>query len=413
MVDQPANSGPLDSEIEKEIEMMMSDSSLDDLMLGGAAPGDSGGGEAGSVMEQGSQLVRIGQKAHGRVVVVGSDSVLLEFGPKQQGACPLEQFGEEKPAIGESIEVSVNRFDHGQGLFVVSRVGAVQKADWEHLEEGQVVQALVTGSNKGGLAMEVANHRAFMPAGQASIWRVENLEDLVGQSLTCEVIEFNRGQANIVLSRRAVMERERLEEKEKTLADLQVGQAREGTVRKVMPFGAFVDLGGVDGLVHVSDMSYSRVSDPSEVVKEGQTVKVQILKIDLAENRIALGMKQLQDDPFSTTMEALQEGAVVSGRITKVADFGAFVELQPGVEGLIHISELSHERVNRVNQVVKQDEIVQVKILSIDPGSRRIGLSMKALREQEAEEAPRAEDNSMLKLMAKFGADRDLKGGLS
>jgi len=424
MGERPMESGGLDPEIEKELEMMLSDESLDSMLLGGASPstpksesgavGESSSEEASafSVIDTRFEEVRVGQKAKGRVIVVGDDVILLEFGPKQQGTCPREQFGDAPPSPGESIEVSIQRYDRGEGILICNRVGAVQKAGWEALEEGMVVQAVCTGKNKGGLEMEVAGHRAFMPAGQVSMWHVENLEEMVGQSIPCEVMEFNRAQRNIVLSHRAVMERERAEARENLLKELQVGQVREGTVRKVMPFGAFVDLGGVDGLVHVSDLSYERVKEPGDVVRVGETVKVQVLKIDLESNRIGLGMKQLQDDPFTVTLASLKEGAVVSGRITKIADFGAFVELQPGVEGLIHVSELSHERVSRVNQVVKQDEIVEVQILSIDPETRRIGLSMKALAEKNAEETPRAEDSAMAKLRAKFGSDRELKGGL-
>ncbi len=409
------SSGPMDPDIEKEVEAMLSDDSLDAMLLGGG-PTHSGSSSPDSssfsVMDTSTDEVRVGQKANGRVMIVGKDSVLIEFGPKQQGACPREQFGDDPPVVGDTIEVNVQRYDRTEGLFIVNRIGAVQKAAWEDLEEGMVVQAHCTGKNKGGLEMEVAGHRAFMPAGQVSVWHVENLEEFIGQTIACEVVEFKRAQRNIVLSHRAVMERERAESREKLLAELEVGQVREGVVRKVMPFGVFVDLGGMDGLVHVSDLSYSRIKDPSEVIKVGEHLRVQVLSVDTDSNKIGLGLKQLQDDPFTTTMESLKEGGVVTGRITKITDFGAFVEIQPGVEGLIHISEMSHDRVNRVNQVVKADEIVQVQVLSIDPETRRIGLSLKALQEKKAEEEPRKDDAALKKLMAKFGSDRELKGGL-
>ncbi len=413
--------GNLDPDIESEISQMMSDSSLDDLMsmsLGGApspsgstSDADSASGRLTSIIPD-SQRIEIGKRATGTVVIVGEDSILLEFGPKKQGSVARIQFNEEIPSVGESLEVNITRYDRNEGIFVCGRIGAVQKADWESLDEGMVVEARVTGSNKGGLEMEVSNHRAFMPAGQVSVWHVENLEEMIGQSLTCEVMEVNKLKKNIVLSHRAVMNREREEQKVKILESLEVGQVREGVVRKIMPFGAFVDLGGVDGLVHISDLSYSRVKDASEVIQEGQTVKVQVLVIDQENDRIGLGMKQLQDDPFVTTTSEVSEGDTLTGRITRTADFGAFVEIQPGVEGLIHISELSHSRVNRVDQVVKVDEIVKVQVLNVDPESRRISLSLKALAEKAEEDVSRGDDAALTKLKAKFGSNRSLKGGL-
>jgi len=318
------------------------------------------------------------------------------------------------PKPGEEHEFRVVRYDRSEGLFYLAPVGAAQKAEWETLEVGQIVEARCTGTNKGGLAMEVAGHRAFMPAGQIDRFRVENLDECINQQYVCEVIEFDRKARNIVLSRREVIERERREAQERIWDKLEVGQDIEGIVRKIMPFGAFVDLGGVDGLIHVSDLAYERVNKVEEVVKEGQKVTVRVLKLDRDNNRIGLGLKQRQSDPFESASESINEGDVLSGKVTRIAAFGAFVELQPGVEGLVHISELSHDRVNRVNQVVSENEIVQVKVLEVDPDSRRISLSIKALREQKAEEIERTDDRAMARLRARFGSgERELKGGLS
>jgi small subunit ribosomal protein S1 len=202
--------------------------------------------------------------------------------------------------------------------------------------------------------------------------------------------------------------------REQVLDALQVGQEVPGVVTRLQPFGAFVDLGGIDGLVHISDLSYSRVRDPGEVVKVGQQVTVKVLKIDRDSDpvRIGLGLKQTMADPYQTEAGKLAEGGVVTGRVTKIMPFGAFVEIAPGVEGLIHISELSHDRVADVRRVVKEDEVVTVKVLSIDRERQRIGLSLKAMRERLEAEQPRQADNALERLKARFGGDRPLKGGL-
>jgi len=287
-----------------------------------------------------------------------------------------------------------------------------KKGDLEHLQKGQQVDATCTGTNKGGLEMRFGTTRAFMPAGQVGRDHVEDLSVFVGQSMTCEVMEIDQQRKNLVLSRRALQEKEAQAQREKTMSTLKVGDVVEGTVRRIMPFGAFVDIGGIDGLVHIGDLSYSRVSNVEDEVSVGQTVRVQVLSIEEDGHKIGLGMKQCQADPFVETSGALSEGTEVVGKVTKIAAFGAFVEISPGVEGLIHISELAHERVNRVNQIVRQGEIVRVKVLSIDEGGRRISLSLKAMSSGEGGEETRAEDSAMAKLKAKFGGGRTLKGGI-
>ncbi|MCK6476225.1 MAG: S1 RNA-binding domain-containing protein [Phycisphaerales bacterium] len=268
---------------------------------------------------------------------------------------------------------------------VCARPGAVQKADWELLEPGQTVEAKVVGVNKGGLELEVAGHRAFMPAGQVSIDRIPDLSVMVGEKLTCVVTRVDRaGRGNIVLSRRDLLAEERKKKAESLKATLAEGQVLDGVVRKIMPFGVFVDIGGLDGLVHVSDLTYDRVAygekGIAKYAQEGQAVKVQVLKIDLENDRISLGMKQVQGDPFAQTASSLTEGADVMGRVKNIAEFGAFIELAPGVEGLVHISEIDHKRVNKVSDVLKPDEVVQARILKIDSQTRRISLSIKALK---------------------------------
>lgn len=400
----------LDPQTQAELDAAMADLDMESMLSGGAT---GAGADQTSAQPQATRRLNPGDKTTGRIVSVTPNDVFVELGPKRQGVCDIIQF-ETQPKVGDPIDVIVQRFDGGEGLFYLTRVGAVQKADWEYLEEGQVIEARVTGVNKGGLEIDLAGHRAFMPAGQVDLYHVDKLEDFVGQTIKCEVVEFNREKRNIVLSRRAILERERDQMREQLYSTLEPGMNVEGVVRKIMPFGAFIDLGaGVDGLAHISDLSYSRVKDPGEVVQEGQKVLVRVLKVDQEARRIGLGLKQTQADPFASAAQEIQPGATVTGRVTRIAQFGAFVEIQPGVEGLIHISELAHERIGRVNQVVQEDQIVTAQVLDVDPESRRVSLSLKALQQKAEDEAERPVDPGLAKLKARFGSDRRLKGGLS
>ncbi|MBK7404117.1 MAG: S1 RNA-binding domain-containing protein [Phycisphaerales bacterium] len=363
----------LSPEIEAEIEAAMHDL---------AAESDSGPSHKPKI--RGPRVVQAGREHRsGRVVSVGPNDIFVEFGPKELGVLERIQFGDhELPTVGAELEVVVNRYEHAESLYICSRPGAVQKADWEMLEPGQTIDAKVVGVNKGGLELEVAGHRAFMPASQVSLDRIPDLSVFVGEKLTCQVSRIDRaGKGNIVLSRRDMLKSERQEQASKLRDTLAEGAVVEGTVRKIMPFGAFVDLGGVDGLVHLSDLTHDRINmgekNIAKFVKEGERVRVQVLKLDWEANRISLGMKQLVDDPFQSVAADVVEGAELTGRITKLMEFGAFVEVATGIEGLVHISELDWRRVANVGDVVKQDEIVTVKVLKVDPESRRISLSIK------------------------------------
>jgi len=319
----------------------------------------------------------------GRVVSVGPEDLFLEFGPKELGVAARAQWpAEEAPTVGDSVEVVVDRFDAKEQIFVCSRPGAVQKADWELLEPGQIVEARVTGVNKGGLECEVAKHRAFMPASQVDVRRIEDLSPFVGEKVRCKVKKVDRsGSGNIVLSRRDVVAAEQKEAKKTLKERLEVGQEVEGTVVRIADFGAFVDIGGVDGLVHVSDLSHERVDKVENVVKVGDTVRAKVLKLDWGRDRISLGMKQTEPDPWETAKEQVSAGDEISGRVTKAMDFGAFIEVAPGVEGLCHISELDWKRVPSVEAVVKPGQIVKAKVLDVDEDKKRISLSVKATKE--------------------------------
>lgn len=342
---------------------------------------------------RGPRVVQAGREHRtGTVVAVGPTDLFLEFGPKELGIVPRSQFPEDQlPAVGDAVEVVVDRYEAGENIYICSRPGAVQKAQWELLEPGQVVEARVVGviqSKSGGAAgleLEVAGHHAFMPAGQVSLEHVKDLSVFVGEKISAQVLRVDRsGKGNIILSRREVLERERKEQAERLKASLQEGQTLEGTVKRIAPFGAFVDVGGLDGLVHISDLTYDRAGFGENFVRkyvqEGQKVAVRVLKIDWENNRLSLGIKQVQGDPFATAVNAIAEGAEVTGRVTSTTEFGAFVEIAPGVQGLVHISELDHKRVVRVEDAVKVDEIVRAKVLRIDGASRRISLSIKALK---------------------------------
>ncbi|MDP7573908.1 MAG: S1 RNA-binding domain-containing protein [Phycisphaerales bacterium] len=352
----------------------------------------------------------------GTVVQVRGQDVLVEFGPRTSGVCPLSAF-DAPPALGAKLTFTIERRDLDDDLLILSRKGSISKAKWTDIAQGQVIEAMCTGTNKGGLEMDVSGHKAFMPAGQVDLRHIPDLSDFVGKKLACEVMELDRGRDRMVLSRRSVLYAERKEKRDTLMATLQTGQSFDGVVTSVQQYGVFVDIGGVDGLVHVSDMSWDRIKNPSDLVKEGDAVRVQVLKVDLEKDppRIGLGMKQLVSDPFTAATGDLQEGAIVSGTVTKLAAFGAFVKIAEGIEGLVHISEMAHKRISRPNQVVQEGEVVEVKILKIDPDTKRIGLSIKQTKGDggggEGGGSTRPEDPAIRKLRAKFG-DGPLKGGI-
>lgn len=341
---------------------------------------------------RGPRVVEGGRERRpGTVVSVGPNDVFVEFGPKELGVLPRVQFTDEDlPKVGQTIEVVVEKFEPAESLFICNRPGMVQKAEWELLEPGQVVEGRVIGVNKGGLELEVAHHAAFLPASQVDTRRIEDLSVFVGEKLKCTVVRVDRtGRGQITLSRREIAAEERKAERERLKETLKVGDVREGVVRKIMPFGAFVDIGGIDGLVHVSDLRHERVEKVEDVVKEGDKVTVKILKLDWETKRHSLGMKQLQEDPWAAAIKDVVEGAIVTGRVTKLAEFGCFVEVAAGVEGLVHISELSWKRVDRTSDVVQPNKVVKVKVLKIDPDSHKISLSLKQAMERPPEDSPR------------------------
>ena len=316
----------------------------------------------------------------GRISAIRGDDVFVDLvgvDGKMQGIVPLTQF-DRPPRVGSIMDFVVDRTDETQGLIYLSREGAVSHATWQQLQRGTVVEARVTSTNKGGLELEmVGGIRAFMPASQIDTQHIDDLKTMVGQKLEGAVQEIDRKSKKVVISRRQVIEQRQRRAKAKLLAELEEGQIRDGTVSNVVDFGAFVDLGGVDGLVHVKDLSYTHVNKPSEVLTAGQNVQVKVLKIDTEKERISLGLKQVQPDPWEGVETRYQTGAQVSGKVTRTANFGAFVELEPGIEALLPMSEMSWRRVTKPNEVVQEGDNIRAAVLNVDPAKRRISLSLK------------------------------------
>lgn len=359
-------------DLEAELDELFLDKPLESLMESDAV--DSVAGQ--EVFEEST-------KVKCRIVSIGRDCAFVELGSRDQGVIPLKQFPEETPAcVGDLFDAVVTKYNLDEGLYEVSLpLAAAEVGDWSSLAEGTVVEARIVGVNKGGLECEVGRLRGFLPLGQMATFRVENPENFVGERWKCLVTEVNPMRRNLVLSRRALMERENEEKREQLLSELQEGQVREGLVRKLIDVGAFVDLGGVDGFIHISQMSWGRINHPSEVLKEGDRIKVTVQKIDRERNRISLSFKDESLDPWNMISTKLSEGDAARGKVTSIMPFGAFVELMPGVEGLVHISEISYKRVNVVSDALSVGDWVDVKILSIDPDSRKMSLSIKQLKE--------------------------------
>jgi small subunit ribosomal protein S1 len=368
-----------------------------------------------------------GKVAGGRKVGVvlgihGTDVFIEVPGGRSQGVLPLQQFEGRKPAIGESVEFDIDHYDSANGLLILTREGSAQVVhDWSQVAYGMIVEARVTGTNKNktGLTVEVSGIKGFLPASQLDMYRVENIDQFVNQRLKVMVAEVNPAERNLIVSRRAVQEKEKQAKAEEFWKNVQEGQTRKGIVRSIKPFGAFVDLGGADGLIPASEFSWQRVNDLNEFVKVGQEVEVLVNRIDFEARKIGLSMRQLTVSPFEEYTKLVKAGARVTGKVTRTAEYGAFVELTPGVEGLIHISELSTQRVRRVRDIVSEGQSVEVEILSVDPSTRRIALSLKRIqREKEDAEdaADQAERDADLKAAEEMMANRpvnpNLRGGI-
>ena len=321
------------------------------------------------------------------MVRIDKDEVLVDIGYKSEGVIPANELSirrsvdpAEEVALGEQVDALVLTKEDQEGRLVLSKKRARFEKAWRKIEAaaetGEPVEGNVIEVVKGGLILDLGV-RGFLPASLVDIRRVHNLDEFKGQTLECKVIELNRSRNNVVLSRRAVLEEERKEVREQILGRLQPGMVVEGKISNIVDFGAFVDLEGIDGLIHISELSWSHVNHPSEVLSIGETVRVKVLDIDRDRQRISLGLKQTQEDPWQTVLNEYKPNDILEGKVTKVVAFGAFVEIVPGVEGLVHISELAEHHVETPGEVVQPGQETWVRILEIDEERRRISLSVK------------------------------------
>jgi small subunit ribosomal protein S1 len=328
-----------------------------------------------------------GEVVNGTVVRVDKDEVLVDIGYKSEGVIPVSELSirrsvnpADEVSIGDEIAALVMTKEDAEGRLILSKKRARFEIAWKAIEQAHEQSDPVTGRVievvKGGLILDLGV-RGFLPASLVDIRRVQDLDEYMGQELRCKVIELNRSRNNVVLSRRAVLEDERKEMRQAILDKLNPGDVVEGTISNIVDFGAFVDLDGMDGLIHISELSWSHVNHPSEVLEIGQKVDVKVLDIDRERQRISLGLKQTQTDPWQQVLESYNEGDIVAGKVTKVVTFGAFVEILPGVEGLVHISELAQHHVENPREVVSQGDTVNVRILEVDAERRRLSLSLK------------------------------------
>ncbi len=327
-----------------------------------------------------------GQVVQGKVVAIEKDIAIIDVGLKTEGRVSLKEFGEEEGAapikVGDTVEVFLERVENAMGEAVLSRDKARREEAWTRLEavyeKNEPVMGSIVGRVKGGFTVDLGGASAFLPGSQVDIRPVRDVGPLMGREQPFAILKMDRPRGNIVVSRRAILEEARAEQRTELVSQLVEGEVREGVVKNITDYGAFVDLGGIDGLLHVTDMSWKRVNHPSQVLAVGDTVKVQIVKINPDTQRISLGMKQLQSDPWDGVEAKYPVGAKFTGRITNITDYGAFVELEAGVEGLVHVSEMSWTKKNvHPGKIVSTSQEVEVVVLDVDPSKRRVSLGLK------------------------------------
>ena len=328
-----------------------------------------------------------GQVVKGIVVGIEKDFAIIDVGLKTEGRISVKEFNtgeDDKPPIkiGDTVEVFLERVENAMGEAVISRDKARREEAWTRLEgvheKNEPVMGSIVGSVKGGFTVDLGGASAFLPGSQVDIRPVRDVGPLMGKEQPFAILKMDRPRGNIVVSRRAILEEARAEQRTELVGQLQEGEIRDGVVKNITDYGAFVDLGGIDGLLHVTDMSWKRVNHPSQVLAVGDTVKVQIVKINPDTQRISLGMKQLQSDPWDGVEAKYPMGAKFTGRITNITDYGAFVELEAGVEGLVHVSEMSWTKKNvHPGKIVSTSQEVDVVVLDVDPSKRRVSLGLK------------------------------------
>ena len=350
---------------------------------------------AGAVMEDFAALLEEslastenfeGQVVKGKVIAIDNDIALVDVGLKSEGRIPLKEFsvqgGEPDITVGDTVEVFVERMENNQGESVLSREKARREEAWTQLEQAfkdlKRVTGVIFGRVKGGFTVDLSGAVAFLPGSQIDVRPVRDVGPLMGVPQPFQILKMDRRRGNIVVSRRAVLEESRAEQRAEIVAKLTEGDVVDGVVKNVTDYGAFVDLGGVDGLLHVTDMAWRRVNHPSEILQIGETIKVQVIRVNKETQRISLGMKQLMSDPWESVEAKYPLGTKFTGRVTNITDYGAFVELEPGVEGLVHVSEMSWTKKNaHPGKIVSTSQEVEVMVLDVDPAKRRVSLGLK------------------------------------
>jgi len=386
-VDLPKDA-PLSAEMEAELDAALAGA----MSTPAPQPVAAAGTDAPPLPPLAEQL-ETGTKLKAKVQSLSSEHVFCDVGYPAPGAVPIKQFPTGKhPNIGEEFLVVVDKYDAENGMILVSLPKATRRprGNWEELQQGQIVECVVNKTNKGGLEVTVSNMRAFLPASQVDLGFVSSLDAYVGQRFPVQITEVNPAKRNLVVSRRALLIADRKEKAATFWQQVEVGQQYAGTVKTIKDYGAFIDLGGVDGFLHVGEMSWTRIKHPGDILQEGQSVDVVVLSLDREKQKIGLGMRQLAQNPWNSAVDKYPIGRHVSGTVTRTTDFGAFIELEPGVEGLVHISELDHRRVKRVADVLNVGQEVQVQVLEVQPDRQRISLSLKALKPKPEE--PKEED---------------------
>ncbi|HHN73207.1 MAG TPA: 30S ribosomal protein S1 [Thermopetrobacter sp.] len=363
-----------------------------------------------------------GSVVRGRVVAIENDYAIIDVGLKTEGRVPLKEFvnAGEEINVGDEVEVYLERIENALGEAVLSRDKARREEAWERLEEaygkGEPVTGQIFGRVKGGFTVDLGGAVAFLPGSQVDIRPIRDITPLLNVDQPFKILKMDRRRGNIVVSRRAILEESRAEQRAELVQNLKEGQVVEGMVKNITDYGAFVDLGGIDGLLHVTDMSWKRVSHPSDILSVGDTVKVQIIKINKETQRISLGMKQLQEDPWKNVVEKYPVGTRVKGRVTNITDYGAFVELEEGVEGLVHVSEMSWTKKNvHPGKILSTSQEIEVQVLDVDPQRRRISLGLKQTQENpwdtfEERYPPGTEVEGEIKNITEFGMFIGLEG---
>ncbi|MFM7976153.1 MAG: 30S ribosomal protein S1, partial [Pirellula sp.] len=373
--------------VNRSLVRSLDDATLEDELAG--MFGDSAEELLLDSLEDANKQFDVNQIVEGKIVEINEEFVVVDVGFKSEGAIPKNEWeeGEEPPQVGQMIKVLIeevedqNLLEEARNMIVLSKRKAEKIIQWEKMmasvQEGQVVTGTVTRKIKGGLLVDIGVN-VFLPASQVDIRRPNDIGDYIGRVVQCEVLKIDEARRNIVVSRRSLIEKQREEDREHLMAELEIGQIRKGVVKNIADFGAFVDLGGIDGLLHITDMSWERIGHPSEMVAIDQEIEVKILQIDREKQKIALGLKQKQNNPWTNIAEKYPVGATIPGEVVNVMSYGAFVKLEPGIEGLVHISEMSWtRRINHPSEMVQIGDKINVRILGVDAQGQQLSLGIK------------------------------------